>query len=328
MPPGSTIISEVDLYRTMYTIKECDDRFWKLMQSGQVVLNYYSPRGQEAVAAGICAALDPSDYLITTYRGLHDHIAKGVPLPALWAEFLGRATGTCKGKGGPMHITHPGSGLMVTTGVVGSGLPIANGFALWSQINGDGRVTACSFGDGASNIGAFHEALNLASVWNLPVIFVCHNNGYAEHTAYAAGTSAGQVADRAAGYGMPGVRVDGNDPLAVRDAATEAVKRARAGEGPTLIEAVTFRFRGHQFGDDGAYIDKAEMAAARERDPLPRLRERLLSEFGVSPDEVATLEDHVRSAVSQAAKGALDAPEPSVDELLTDVVSTSPGGVA
>ncbi|SNQ45803.1 acetoin dehydrogenase E1 component (TPP-dependent alpha subunit) [Frankia canadensis] len=328
MPASTKIISAVDLYRTMYTIKECDDQFWTLMQSGQVVLNYYSPRGQEAVATGICAALDSTDYLVTTYRGLHDHLAKGVPLSDLWAEFLGRATGTCKGKGGPMHITHPDSGLMVTTGVVGSGLPIANGFALWSQINGDGRVTACSFGDGASNIGAFHEALNLASVWKLPVIFVCHNNLYAEHTALAAGTGVTRIADRAASYGMVGVQVDGNDPLAVRDAAAEAVARARAGEGPTLIEAVTFRFRGHQFGDPGEYIDKAEMAAARERDPLPRLRARLLDEFGASPDELTALEDEVRAAVTQAAKDALATPEPSVEELFTDVFATTAGGAA
>ncbi|MWA04868.1 thiamine pyrophosphate-dependent dehydrogenase E1 component subunit alpha [Actinomadura sp. LD22] len=313
----------------MFTIKECDDRFWTLMQSGQIVLNYYSPRGQEAVSAGVCAALRPSDYLVTTYRGLHDHIAKGVPLDALWAEFLGRVGGTCKGKGGPMHITHPESGLMVTTGVVGSGLPIANGFALWSQISEDDRVTAVSFGDGATNIGAFHEALNLAAVWKLPVLFVCHNNLFAEHTAYAAGTSAEHVADRAAAYGIPGVRVDGNDPLAVRDAAAEAVVRGRAGEGPTLLEAVTFRFRGHQFGDDGAYIDPAIFASAQERDPIPAFRSRLLAEFGMPESEIAGVEDEVRTAVRDAAEGALAAPEPPAVELHTDVLATSlPGGAA
>ena len=317
---------QLALYRTMLTIKACDDRFWSLMQSGQVVLNYYSPRGQEAVAAGVSAALRRDDYLITTYRGLHDHIAKGVPLFELWAEFLGRGPGTCKGKGGPMHITHPASGLMVTTGIVGSGLPIANGFALQSQLAGDGRVTACSFGDGASNIGAFHEALNLASVWRLPVIFVCHNNQYAEHTPFAKGTSAPSVAARGAAYGVPASQIDGNDPLAVLAAVREAADRARTGGGPTLIEARTFRFRGHQFGDTGEYIPAGEMKSAMERDPIPAFRRHLLHSRVAAEPQLAELEREVGAAVLAASEAALAAPPPALDEVDTDVLAAAAGG--
>ena len=174
-----------------------------------------------------------------------------------------------------MHVTHPASGCMVTTGVVGSGMPIGCGLALAAQVRGEKRVTVTNFGDGAANIGAFHESLNLASVWKLPVIFLCQNNRYAEHTAYAKGTSGESIAARAKGYGIPGVRVDGNDPVAVYEAARTAVERARAGEGPTLLEAVTFRFNGHLIGDPGEYIPKAEYQAAVAADPYPKYRQWL-----------------------------------------------------
>ena len=230
---------------------------------------YYSPRGQEAVAAAMGAALAPTDYLVTTYRGLHDQIAKGVPLPVLLAEMLGRAAGTGKGKGGPMHVVWPDVGLMLTTGVVGSGLPIAAGLA-WAAQRGaaggePGRVTVVCFGDGATNIGAFHEAANLAALWQLPVVLLCQNNGYGEHTAFADHQRIEHVADRAAAYGMPGVTVDGNDPEAVLGALRDATARARAGGGPTLVEAVTYRLFGHVFGDRMSYVDPAELEAAWQR---------------------------------------------------------------
>src|SRR5258708_7475922 len=167
------------MFETMTKIKRCDERFRSMLTSGQIVITYYSPRGQEVIPSAFSALLRLDDYMVTTYRGLHDHIGKGVNLRELWAEFLGRREGTCKGKGGPMHITDPKSGLMVTTGVVGGGLPIANGFGLAAKLNGTDQVTVVNFGDGASNIGAFHEAMNLAAVWELPVVFVCQNNGYA-----------------------------------------------------------------------------------------------------------------------------------------------------
>ena len=271
--PSREILWEI--YRRAVLINRADERFRGAIMSGRLAIVYYPVRGQEVLSAALMTALTQDDYLVTTYRGIHDQLAKGIPPKDLWAEFAGKATGTCKGKGGPMHITHPKTGVMVTTGIVGSGLPIANGLALSSQLKNDGRVTVCCFGDGATNIGAFHEALNMASLWKLPVVFVCQNNLYAEHTKYEDGTSA-PLMDRAPGYSIRGVSVNGNDPVEMYNAAKAAVDRARAGEGPTLLEAKTFRFLGHVFGDTSHYIPKEEMEAAKGRDPVPAFRKRLL----------------------------------------------------
>jgi TPP-dependent pyruvate/acetoin dehydrogenase alpha subunit len=262
--------------------------------------------------------LSDQDYVCTIYRGIHDMLAKGVPSKLLWAEIAGKATGTCKGKGGPMHITHPASGVMVTTGIVGSSMPIANGLALAAQVRGEKRVAVAYFGDGASNIGAFHESLNLAAVWKLPVVFVCQNNGYGEHTRYELATSARRISDRAAAYQMPGVTVDGNDPLAVYKAARAAVIRAREGDGPTLIEAMTFRFHGHVFGDADAYMAPGEKEAAMARDPVPRYRAWLV-EGGVADSELAALEAAIEREIDEAVAYALDSPLPDVAELRRDV---------
>ena len=267
----------VDIYRRMALIQRSDERFRAVIKAGKIVAPYYSPRGQECIPAAVSVSLGDEDYVCTIYRGIHDMLAKGVPSKLLWAEIAGKATGTCKGKGGPMHITHPTSGVMVTTGIVGSSMPIANGLALAAQIRGEKRVAVAYFGDGASNIGAFHESLNMAAVWKLPVVFVCQNNGYGEHTRYELATSAKRISDRAAGYQMPGVTVDGNDPLAVYEAARAAIIRARAGDGPTLIEAMTFRFQGHVFGDADAYMAPGEKAGgdgARSGAALSRLAAR------------------------------------------------------
>jgi acetoin:2,6-dichlorophenolindophenol oxidoreductase subunit alpha len=310
----------VDIYRRMALIQRSDDRFRAVIKSGKIVAPYYSPRGQEAIPAAMSVNLTNDDYICTIYRGIHDMLAKGVPSKLLWAEIAGKATGTCKGKGGPMHITHPESGVMVTTGIVGSSMPIANGLALAAQIRGEKRVAVAYFGDGASNIGAFHEALNMASVWKLPVIFVCQNNGYGEHTRYELATSARQISDRAIGYQMPGVTIDGNDPLAVYAASREAVARARAGEGPTLIEAKTFRFHGHVFGDADAYMNKGEKEAAMARDPVPRFRAWLL-EGGVAESELAALEGAIDKEIDEAVAFALESPVPDLTELHTDVLA-------
>jgi pyruvate dehydrogenase E1 component alpha subunit len=283
------------------------------------MLMYYSARGQELIPAAVSVNLTTDDYVVTTYRGIHDQIAKGVPLQALFAEYLGRVDGTCKGKGGGMHITHPASGLMVTTGVVGSGLPIANGLALASILRGEDRVTVVNFGDGASNIGAFHESLNLASLWKLPVIFCCQNNRYAEHTAYADGTTVDHVAERAAGYRMPGVTVDGSDPVALWQAAAEAVGRARAGDGPTLLEAVTYRFFGHYFGEDTHYMRAEELSAAMAADPVPALRSLLLTQGHADEEELLALEKRVGGEVEEALAAALQSPFAEPDEITRDV---------
>jgi acetoin:2,6-dichlorophenolindophenol oxidoreductase subunit alpha len=315
-PERSTLI---DIYRRMTLIKQNDERFRATIKAGKIMAVYYSPRGQEAIPAAVSVNLTKDDYICTIYRGIHDMLAKGVPMNLLWAEIAGKATGTCKGKGGPMHVTHPESGVMVTTGIVGSSMPIANGLALAAQIRGEKRVTVAYFGDGASNIGAFHEALNMAAVWKLPVVFVCQNNGYGEHTRYELATSAAKISDRAAGYQIPGVTVDGNDPLAVYAAAREAVERARAGEGPTLIEAKTFRFFGHVFGDADGYMQKGEKDAAMARDPVPRFRAWLIEQGHATEAELSAIEAQIGKELDDAVEFAITSPSPSLDELERDV---------
>jgi len=308
------------VYARMSLIKANDDTMRQAIRAGKLQIIYYSPRGQEVIPSAIADHLNREDYLITIYRGIHDQIAKGIPLKQLWAEYAGKATGTCKGKGGPMHITDLDSGVMVTTGIVGSGMPIALGMGLASQLTGDKRVTVTNFGDGASNIGAFHESLNLASLWKLPIVFVCQNNLYAEHTSYRQGTSVENIADRAVGYSMPGDTVNGNDPVEMWKAAREAIERARNGEGPTLLECRTFRFQGHLVGDDSHYIPKEEMAAAVAADPVPVFRKRLAEEFGVSADELDQIDHANQAQVDEALKFALESEYPDVSENLTDIL--------
>jgi pyruvate dehydrogenase E1 component alpha subunit len=315
--PSSEIL--VEIYRKMVQIRLNDERFISMMKAGKMVMPYYSARGQEAIPAAISVQLELTDYLVTIYRGIHDMIAKGVPPKLIWAELAGRSTGACKGKGGPMHITHPKSGCMVTTGIVGAGIPIGCGLALAAQLRGETRVTVTNFGDGAANIGAFHESLNLASVWKLPVVFVCQNNRYAEHTAFSKGTSIERVADRAKSYNIPGVTVDGNDPLAVYGAAKQAIDRARAGGGPTLIEAITFRFNGHLIGDMGEYIPKAEYQAALAADPYPKYRQWLLDHGHATAATLEALEGQVKADVDEAVKFAFDSPLTDVAEIKRDV---------
>ncbi|PTB21765.1 pyruvate dehydrogenase [Trinickia symbiotica] len=315
-PDRSTL---VEIYRRMALVKMNDERFRSVIKSGKLAMTYYSPRGQEVIPSALSVHLTNDDYLCTIYRGIHDMLAKGVPSKLLWAELAGRETGTCKGKGGPMHVTHPASGIMVTTGIVGSSMPIANGLALAAQIRGEKRIAVATFGDGASNIGAFHEALNLASLWKLPVVFLCQNNRFAEHTPYATGTSIGRISDRGAAYGMPSIHVDGNDPVAMWQAAGEAVARAREGGGPTLIEAMTFRFHGHVFGDADGYMDPAEKASAIESDPVPRYRSWLIEHAHASENELTGIERAIETEIDAAIEYALASPYPDVAELRRDV---------
>jgi len=310
--------TQLEIYRRMALIKANDERSRKVIMNGRLVMPYYSPRGQEVIPSAISVNLTDDDYICTIYRGSHDQLAKGLPLKDLWAEVAGRVDGTCKGKGGPMHVTYPTKGIMVTTGIVGSTMPIANGLAWASQLKGDGRVTVASFGDGAANIGAFHESLNLAAVWKLPVIFVCQNNEWGEHTSYEK-TSNVRVADRAAAYGMAGVRVDGNDPFEMYAVANEAIARARAGEGPTLIEAMTFRFFGHVFGDQDAYMDKGRKAEAMANDPVPRFRAKLIETGVATEDQLAAMEADIEGQIDEAVEFALNSPFPGTDELKRDV---------
>jgi acetoin:2,6-dichlorophenolindophenol oxidoreductase subunit alpha len=319
--PASNVLLEI--YRRMTTIKANDTRIIATMKAGRLTMPYYSARGQECIPAAVSVSLTNDDYLVTIYRGVHDMIAKGVPPKLIWAEFAGRSTGTCKGKGGPMHVTHPPTGCMVTTGVVGAGIPIGCGLALAAQVRGEQRVTVTNFGDGAANIGAFHESLNLASVWKLPVIFMCQNNRFAEHTAYAKGTSIESIADRAKSYSIPGVRVDGNDPVAVYHVARTAIERARAGQGPTLIEAVTFRFNGHLLGDMGEYIPKAEYAAAVAADPYPRYRQSLVDNKHSTVAALDKIDAEIEAEVDAAVKFAFDSPLTDTAEITRDIFAAT-----
>ena len=307
------------MYEKMVLLKLNDDRLHAEIMAGRLVSPLYSSRGQEVIPAAISVNLNPDDYVVTVYRGIHDSLAKGVPINDLWAELAGRVTGTCKGKGGPMHVTHPTSGVMVTTGIVGSGIPIGAGLALSSQFKKDGRVTISNFGDGASNIGAFHEGLNLASVWKLPVVFVCQNNRYAEHTSFSKGTAVERVADRAAAYSMPSIHVDGNDPVAMHAAAKEAIDRARKGGGPTLIEAMTFRFCGHIIGDNSHYIPEEEMAEAKANDPLPKYRQSLIDNGHATEEQLAELETTITAQIDAAVEYAYSCDYADAVEVKRDV---------
>ena len=307
-----------DIYTRTMKVNRTDEKFRSLLMGGKVAVMYYCVRGQELVSAAMMAALNDDDYVVCTYRGQGEQTAKGIPADKWWAECLGRSTGTCKGKGGTMHITHPEKGIMVTTGVVGSGLPIANGLAMASQNNGDGKVTVVSFGDGAANIGGFHEAMNMAQLYKLPVIFLCQNNRYGEHTAYADHTDSSNIASRAAGYGMKGVTVDGNDVEAMYGAARDAVERARAGDGPTLLEAMCYRMMGHFFGADFSYMPPEHLAEMAREDPLPKLRKVML-ERQFSEEELDRIVAGIDAEIDAAVASALAAPLPDPHELKLDV---------
>lgn len=310
------------LYELMVLMKTADDRLSGGISTGEFLCVYWPSRGQEAIAAAMGVALRPDDQLVTTYRGLHDLIGKGVPLEEIYGEMIGRTVGASRGKGGTMHIAKPEVGVMFSTGIVGAGPPVAVGLALAAKRKQLDRVTVVSFGDGATNTGSFHEAANMAALWDLPMVFVCQNNLYAEMTPTTDTMKLEQVADRAAGYGMPGIRVDGNDPLAVKAALEAALQRARAGAGPTFLECVTFRFRGHYFGDRMPYIPKQQLDAALAADPVPRFRQHLADSGTCAEDELARIDDEARATVESALQTVLNADSPSLVELDQDVYAS------
>lgn len=310
------------LYALMVLMKAADDRLSKGIGTGEFICVYWPSRGQEAIAAAMGVALRPDDQLVTTYRGLHDLIGKGVPLEEIYGEMMGRTVGASRGKGGTMHIAKPEVGVMLSTGIVGAGPPVAVGLAMAAKRKRLDRVTVVSFGDGATNTGSFHEAANMAALWDLPMVFVCQNNLYAEMTPTGDTMKLDRVADRAAGYGMPGVRVDGNDPLAVKAALDEALRRARDGAGPTFVECVTFRFRGHYFGDRMPYIPKEQLEAAMAADPVPRFRRHLADAGVCGEDELARIDDEALATVESALQTVMNADSPTEAELDRDVYAT------
>jgi pyruvate dehydrogenase E1 component alpha subunit len=313
--------SEVGLriYRTMMTCRVFEQRAQELFFEGLVRGTTHLGVGQEAVAAGFGAAMREDDYSFATYRGHNHALARGAPMGPLLAELFGRQSGLMGGKGGSMHISSVEHHMMGSYAIVGAHLPIALGAAWSAQYRKSGQVSVCFFGDGATNIGAFHEALNLAVVWKAPVVFVCENNQYMEYTAIGSVTAVEHpAADRAAAYGLESIVIDGNDAEAVFEAATRAIDRARRGDGPSLLEALTYRHGGHSRADPGKYRPDDEVKAWLARDPIPRFRSRLV-EQGVDEATLSEIDDEVRSQVAQAESFARAAPEPSEAVLETQV---------
>ena len=308
------------LYTTMTTIRHFEER--GIPETGQrgVSASIHSSAGQEAVATGVCANLTDEDYIGSTHRG-HGHcIAKGVDPKLMMAELFGRSTGPNKGKGGSMHISDMSKGMLGTNGVVGASIPLALGAALTSKIKKLGRVAVAFFGDGGSSQGVTHESMNLASIWKLPVIFLCENNGYAMSTPSEYAVSITHIADRAQGYDMPGVHVDGMDVFAVYDATAQAVARARAGEGPTLIECQTYRYYGHTVFDNPlTYRSKEEEDHWRARDPLKLFREAVLPQGDITAEELDQLDTDAETLMEEAVKFADESPFPEPVELYDDV---------
>jgi pyruvate dehydrogenase E1 component alpha subunit len=307
------------LYRTMQECRLLETRAQELFFEGLVRGTTHLGIGQEAVAAGFAAAMRSDDYTFCTYRGHNHTLARGVPMAPILAELFGRATGLLGGKGGSMHLTSVEHGVMGSYAIVGAHLPIALGAAWSAQYRKSGQVAVCFFGDGTTNIGAFHEALNMAAVWKAPVVFVCENNQYMEYTPIGAVTAVARpAADRASAYGLEPIVVDGNDVEAVHAVARTAIDRARAGAGPSLIEALTYRHGGHSRADPGKYRPDDEVAAWKARDPIPMFRARLET-AGVEAAELDAIDADVRAEVAAAEAEARAAPEPAIDSLETQV---------
>jgi pyruvate dehydrogenase E1 component alpha subunit len=310
--------ADLDLLRRMVEIRAFENEVQRLFAAGLVRGTTHLCQGQEAVPVGVCATLGDEDTMTCTYRGHGAVLAKGAPIDRCFGEIMGRAGGLCGGKGGSMHLTDMRVGALGSFAIVGAHLPITVGAAFAARYRATDRVSVSFFGDGSTNIGAFHEALNLASIWKLPAVFVCENNLYGEYSPIATTTSIERLADRASAYGMPGVRVDGNDVLAVRECAEEAVARARAGDGPTLIEAMTYRQVGHSRSDPATYRPDGELDEWLARDPI-KLYRSVLETTGVAKAELDACQTAAETAVLEALDIAKSWPEPELDAVLTDV---------
>ncbi|WP_083989932.1 thiamine pyrophosphate-dependent dehydrogenase E1 component subunit alpha [Brevibacillus sp. WF146] len=320
VPPMITEGKLVDLFHQMWLIRFFDEKVDEFFAKGLIHGTTHLCVGQEASAAGACAVLEQRDKITSTHRG-HGHcIAKGADVNRMMAELFGRETGYCRGKGGSMHIADVERGNLGANGIVGGGIPIAVGSALTSQMKKLGYVTLCFFGDGASNEGSFHEAINLAAIWNLPVVFVCENNQYGMSGSVKEMIKIEHIADRAAAYGIPGRVVDGNDIFAMMNATHEAVERARRGEGPTLIEAKTYRWKGHSKSDAKKYRTREEeMDWRTNRDPIERMKRMLIAEGIFSEREAAELEAKARQQIEEAVAFAEQSPMPPLEILEEDV---------
>jgi pyruvate dehydrogenase E1 component alpha subunit len=314
----------IDWLYQMLLIRAFEETVEQLYAAGKMHGTMHLYIGQEAVAVGAIAALRPDDYITSTHRGHGHAIAKGQDLRAMLAELLGKETGVCRGRGGSMHLADLERGNLGANGIVAGGIPIAVGAGLSIRMQGQDRVVLCFFGDGAANHGNFHEGLNMAAIWRLPVVFLCENNQYAMSMAVRRAMAVPRVADRAVAYGIPGETVDGMDVVAVYRAVRAAVERARRGEGPTLIEAITYRYKGHSKSDRQVYRTKEEVQAWMARDPIARLREALIARGWLSEAEAAALEERAREAVAEALRAAEGDPEPEVAQLTEGVYAEDP----
>lgn len=311
--------TRLEMFSQVVRLRRFEERAYRLFMEGLVKGTSHLSLGMEAIAAAFGTAMRDDDYTFCTYRGHAHTLARGTPMAGVMGELLGRATGVCGGKGGSMHLTSVEHGVMGSYAIIGAHLPIANGAAWSAQARGTDQVAVCFFGDGTTNIGAFHEALNLAKVWELPVVFVCENNLYMEYTAIGDVTAVEHpAADRAAAYGLESIIVDGNDPDAVYAVATTALERARSGGGPSLIEAKTYRHGGHSRADPGDYRPPDEVEAWLARDPVVTYRERLVAE-GVAEETLTQIEDEAQADVDAATEDAKAAPEPELQAAFTDV---------
>ncbi|MFQ6001795.1 MAG: thiamine pyrophosphate-dependent dehydrogenase E1 component subunit alpha [Anaerolineae bacterium] len=303
----------------MYLIRAFEEKADELYALGKVHGTMHLSIGQEAMAVGAIAALRPEDYILSTHRG-HGHcIAKGADVKLMMAEFMGKETGYCRGRGGSMHIADMESGNLGANGVVGGGIGMAVGAGLSIKMRGTGQVILCFFGDGAANRGIFHEALNMAAIWTLPVVYVCENNQYGMSMSVERAFPIKDIADRATAYNMPGVVVDGNEVLAVYEATLEAVERARGGGGPSLIEGKTYRWKGHSKSDQERYRTREEVEAWKERCPIRRFRARLIDERAIDEAEASRMAEEARRLIEEAVAFAEASPEPSVETILEGV---------
>lgn len=308
------------MYQKMLEIRKFEDKVHDIFAQGVLPGFVHLYAGEEAIAVGLCAHLDDKDSITSTHRG-HGHcIAKGCDLDGMMAELYGKATGLCKGKGGSMHIADLDKGMLGANGIVGGGFPLACGSALTAKYKKTNAVSVCFFGDGANNEGTFHEGLNLAAIWKLPVVFVAENNGYGEATPFEYASSCKQIVDRAIAYNMPGVRVDGKDVLAVYQAAEEAIERARRGEGPTLIECVTYRNYGHFEGDAQKYKKEEDKKQhQKELDCITKFRQYILDQQLMMENELVEMEKAVELAIEKATEFGENSPYPDATELFKDV---------
>lgn len=307
------------MYENMRRVRDFDEAVHELNAAGELPGFVHVYVGEEAVASGVMTSLNDDDYITSTHRG-HGHcVAKGVELDGMMAELYGRAAGICKGKGGSMHIADFSKGMLGANGIVAGSTPIAAGAALSAKMRNSGQVAVCFFGDGATNEGIFHESLNLASIWDLPCVFLCENNGYAQTTATSYAMKVKDLAERAKSYDIPGVIVDGQDIIAVYRATKEAIERARAGKGPSLLECKTTRFYGHFEGDNLKYRDPNEAIEARKRDPLLLFAKNVAPAIGVTSEEMKAIDEKVADAIKKAIEFGRSAPFPNPEDCLNDV---------